>query len=70
MRNLDSGEWDVSLVAGQPFAAIRVADDSNDPQSELVRARVLAEPNGKCGAGQIIHAMNVMCGFEEHLGVV
>lgn len=70
VRLIQAGDWDTSLVAGTQIAALRVADDADDPQTELVRIRVMAEPNGKCGAGQVVHAMNVMCGFEEHLGVI
>jgi N-acetyl-gamma-glutamylphosphate reductase len=29
----------------------------------------MADRNGKCGAAQVVHAMNVMCGFEESLGI-
>jgi N-acetyl-gamma-glutamylphosphate reductase len=29
----------------------------------------MADVDGKCGAGQVVYAMNVMCGFEECLGL-
>lgn len=69
VRRLQDEEWDVSLAVDQPYAVLKVADESDEETIELVRVRAMSEPEGKCGAGQIVHAMNVMCGFEEHLGI-
>jgi N-acetyl-gamma-glutamylphosphate reductase len=30
----------------------------------------MADINGKIGAAQYVHMMNVMCGFEESLGIL
>jgi N-acetyl-gamma-glutamylphosphate reductase len=29
----------------------------------------MADRDGKAGAAQVVHALNVMCGFEESLGI-
>lgn len=60
-RDQDS-EWDTKLVAASPFALYRLVRTD-----DLVRVQVMADRNGKAGAAQLIHAMNVMCGFEESL---
>jgi len=61
-------EWTPELVAGKPFALYRMSIASDSPNS-LLTIRLLADRNGKCGAAQAIHAMNVMCWFEESLGI-
>ncbi|MBL8060504.1 MAG: hypothetical protein JNK63_07310 [Chthonomonas sp.] len=60
-RDQDS-EWDTQLVAASPFALYRLVR-----AEDLVRVQVMADRNGKAGAAQLVHAMNVMCGFEESL---
>jgi hypothetical protein len=64
----ESSDWHVSLVLGRPYALYRLRITPDEPHS-LLRIQVMADRNGKCGAAQIVHAMNVMCGFEETLGV-
>lgn len=60
--------WDQGLVFAKPEARYRLSLALDTPNS-LLTIRVVADYNGKVGAGQVIHAMNVMCGFEESLGV-
>ena len=66
-RDEDS-EWDVKLVKGQPFALYRLRIAADQPQS-LLTVRVMADKDGKCGAAQLVHCMNVMAGFEETVGI-
>ncbi len=68
VRQDDVSDWDISLVKDQPFAVFRLRLTPGDDTS-LLRIQILADANGKCGAAQIIHRMNVMCGFEESLGL-
>lgn len=68
VRRDEDSEWDPSLVAGQPFAAYQLRYTPGE-ESSLLTIQVLADRNGKCGPGQAIHAMNVMAGFEESLGI-
>ncbi|MFN7172426.1 MAG: hypothetical protein ACK4P3_06545 [Fimbriimonadaceae bacterium] len=60
--------WDTSLVAGTASAYYDLSVTPGDGDC-LVKIRVIADANGKCGAAALIHMMNVMCGFEESLGV-
>jgi N-acetyl-gamma-glutamylphosphate reductase len=57
--------WDTSLVAKRPFALYDLSASSEN----LLTVRVMADRDGKCGAAQMVHALNVMCGFEESLGI-
>jgi hypothetical protein len=68
VRRDESSEWDVDLVAGKPYALyrLRIAPDEG---TSLLTIRVIADREGKCGAAQVVHAMNVMAGFEESLGI-
>ena len=68
VRREEASEWDVKLVAGKPHAAFRLRISPDEPQS-LLTIQVMAEKDGKCGAAQVVHCMNVMAGFEETLGV-
>lgn len=68
VREFIGGEWDGSLVAGKPFACYRITVHPATT-SRLVTIQVIADKDGKCGAAQIVHAMNVMCGFEECQGI-
>ena len=68
VRQDQSSEWNRELVKGWPWAVYRFAVSPDDPTS-LLTVRVLLDQNGKGGAGQILHAMNVMSGFEESLGL-
>jgi len=68
LRRDETSLWDRSLVLGQPYGCYRLAISVEHPVS-LLQVRVLADLNGKLGAAQVIHAMNVMAGFEETLGI-
>lgn len=67
VRRDESSRWDVDLVEGSPNAVFRLRLAPDEPRS-LLTIQVMASLEGKCGASQIVHAMNVMCGFEESLG--
>jgi len=68
VRLHEEGEWDAKLVAGRPWAVYRLRLTPDEPTS-LLTVQVMADRNGKCGAAQMVHAMNVMAGFEESLGI-
>lgn len=68
VRRDESAEWHVQVVQGKPWAAYRLRIAPDEPNS-LLTIQVMADGNGKCGAAQVVHAFNVMCGFEESLGV-
>ena len=68
IRRDETSEWGPDVVLGQPFAVYRLRISPDEPNS-LLTIRVLSDRDGKCGASQVVHAMNVMCGFEESLGV-
>lgn len=63
----DTSPWDTALVAGKSHAVYRLSISPDSPIS-LLTVQVMADRNGKCGAAQVVHAMNVMAGFEESLG--
>ena len=65
VREHTIGDWDTSLVAGRPFALYSLSHTGES----LLTVRVMADRDGKCGAAQVVHAFNVMCGYEESLGV-
>lgn len=69
VRNNEAADWDTKEVVGQPFASYRLRITPDEPNA-LLTVQVMADVNGKCGAAQIVHAMNVMCGFEESLGLL
>lgn len=58
--------WDPDLVRGRPHAVYRLSIAEDSPHS-LLKVRVMADLDGKLGAAQRIHALNVMCGLEESL---
>ncbi len=68
VREDRDSEWDPKLVAGKPFAAYRLRYTLGEGSS-LLTIQTLADSNGKCGRSQLIHAMNVMAGFEESMGI-
>ncbi len=68
VREHTSGDWDVSLVAGRPFGLYMLSYTPGEDGS-LLTIKVMADRDGKCGAAQVMHAMNLMCGFEECSGI-
>jgi len=69
VRRIEDREWAPELVRGEPFGAYQLRITPDEPNS-LLSIRVIADPQGKCGAAQAVHAFNVMAGFEESLGVL
>lgn len=68
VRNREEGEWDTADVSNQPHASYRLRLTADTGQG-LLRVQVMADLNGKAGASQIVHALNVMVGFEETRGL-
>jgi len=68
VRRDETSDWGSGVVLGKPYAVYRLRIAPDQPNS-LLTVRVLADRDGKCGAAQVVHAMNVMCGFEESLGI-
>ena len=66
VRETPEDEWDTRHVAGKPFALYKLGISPDEPHS-LLRVQVMADREGKCGAAQVAHTLNVMCGFEESL---
>lgn len=62
------GEWSATRVEGQPHALYRLRLTPDEPNG-LLTIQVMADRNGKAGAAQLVHAANVMAGFEESLGI-
>ena len=67
VHRCDDG-WDVGLVHGKNHAAFKMQISADSPNS-LLSIQVMADKDGKCGAAQVVHCMNVMAGFEETLGI-
>lgn len=64
----EHGAWDASNVLGKPHAAYRLRYTPDEMYS-LLTISVMADVRGKCGGAQVVHAMNVMAGLEESLGI-
>lgn len=65
VRRAQEESWDIAAVVGTRTAVYRVQRAIDD--SGLITVQVMADLGGKCGAGQIVHAMNIMAGYEESL---
>jgi hypothetical protein len=70
VRRDEESPWDVSLVAGKPWACyrLRLSPDASGEEA-ILTIQTMADANGKCGDAQILHALNVMAGFEESAGI-
>lgn len=68
VRACEEGDWDTSVVSDRPWAVYRLRLTGDDDR-KLLTVQVMADTDGKCGAAQLVHAMNVMAGFEESLGI-
>lgn len=55
------------LVLGKA-KAVYTLKQTSDGDKSLLTIQVIADKNGKCGAAQVVHALNVMAGYEESLG--
>lgn len=61
-----TSDWSPSLVEGHPWAVYRLVLNPGEADA-LLRVQVLGARDGKCGAAQVVHALNVMAGFEESI---
>ncbi len=68
VRNFENEDWDTKLVHNKPWAAYRLRLTPGD-ENDLLTIQTMADRNGKCGACQVVHALNIMAGFEESLGI-
>ena len=68
VRLASDQNWAPETVSGTPFAVYRLRMTPDEPHS-LLTVQVMADLHGKCGATQMVHALNVMAGFEECLGI-
>jgi N-acetyl-gamma-glutamylphosphate reductase len=68
VRRDEESLWDPVLVRGTPYACYRLSLGLDTGQT-LLTVRCLADEVGKLGSAQAVHAMNIMCGFEEYLGL-
>lgn len=64
----EESEWMPRVAEGRPEALYRLRITPGSEVS-LLTIQTFASAMGKIGAGQVIHTMNVMAGFEETLGV-
>lgn len=69
VRRFETGHWEIALAKGAPWAYYRLQLSPSDEDTCVLRIDVLADLQGKCGAAQQIHCMNIMAGFEEDLGL-
>lgn len=65
----EDDQWNPDAVAGTPMAYFRLAVAHTDEPKCLLRVQLIADRDGKLGGAQLVHAMNVMVGFEESLGL-
>jgi N-acetyl-gamma-glutamylphosphate reductase len=68
VREFTESEWSANLVQRQPFAAYRLEITEGHPHS-ILSIHVIGDIEGKLGAAQMIHMMNIMSGFEESIGI-
>lgn len=68
VRRSESDAWDIELAKGSQNAYFRLRVSPGDEQS-LLTIQAMADLQGKCGPGAMVHAMNVMAGLEESLGL-
>lgn len=67
-RSPNDVRWRPSDILGKPFALYRI-DVAREAINSRALIEVISDVDGKVGAAGIVHAMNVMCGFEESLGL-
>ncbi len=61
-------DWSPEMAADEPFATYHLQYTPGE-ETSLLRVSVSASLHGKAGAAQVVHAMNVMAGLEESLGL-
>lgn len=69
VRRTEDQPWNKELVEHKMWACFRLELTEGESES-LLAIHIMADINGKAGAGQFVHTMNIMCGFEESLGLV
>jgi hypothetical protein len=68
VRRDEQSDWTTPLPASEASAHYRLRWTPDEPTS-LLTISLRSRPAGKVGIAQIVHAFNVMNGFEESLGV-
>lgn len=68
VRRASEEDWTAEAIAGTSRLVYRLRVTPGEG-SALVTVQMLADRDGKLGAGQLVHAMNVMSGLEESLGL-
>jgi hypothetical protein len=68
VRESVEGPWDEADVLGRPFALYRLRWNEDDG-APLLTVQAMADLAGKLGPAQMVHAFNVMNGFEETAGI-
>lgn len=63
-----SAEWNPAKVSSLPNAFYRI-EIMQDDLATLLTVKVAADRDGKCGSAQVVQTFNIMCGFEETLGI-
>jgi hypothetical protein len=56
-------------ASGEAYASYALQVEDHGAGTALAKVTAAAAREGKCGAGGLVHMFNVMCGFEESLGV-
>lgn len=69
VRREEDKPWERNLVEGKPWACYRLELTEGEGTS-LLAIHVMADIHGKAGEGHLVHAMNIMAGFEESLGLI
>ncbi len=64
----DESDFAPDSLIGSPEARFRLRF-SEGVEHSLLAVVVYAWRHGKCGAAQVVHAMNVMAGIEESVGI-
>ncbi|MHB8635820.1 MAG: hypothetical protein ACYC96_05035 [Fimbriimonadaceae bacterium] len=67
-RDTGTGYFKPDTLVGKPFASYRAGTSKGSSETRVL-IEVAADPNGKPGAAGLIHAMNVMAGLEESMGL-
>lgn len=68
VRRDENSKWDLGLVRDCAHAVYRLRYTADEPHA-LLTVQLMAARDGKIGAAQLVHAMNIMAGFEESLGL-
>ncbi len=68
VRHDDESVWAIDLVQDTARGLYRLRYTPGNEVS-LLTVQVMIDRNGKGGAAQVVHAFNVMNGFEESLGI-